>query len=150
MKVTKETKKAITILVVKDNCVYLGERLNPNDNPGVLCFPGGKLETGEQPIQGALRELLQETGLAANRLKPLGVIKLFNPDFGDYMSYGYYLKLPQGQKPEQTEPLKTGPWKLYPISQVMEMPDQMLLAGTKLFLQATQQILNSTPTPEIV
>lgn len=136
--------------MVQDGCVFLGERLNPNDNPGVLCFPGGKLDEGEQPMRGAIRELVQETGILVNKLTPIGVIKLYNPDFGDYMSYGYILEVPTGQRPERTEEHKTGEWKKYPLSHVLQMPDAKLLAGTKLFIETAQRILNRTPSQEIV
>lgn len=37
-------------------------------------IPAGKLEPGETPEEAARRELLEETGLAANNLVPLGAI----------------------------------------------------------------------------
>lgn len=37
------------------------------------CFPGGHLDKGEKPLDGARRELLEETGLRASEMEPLGV-----------------------------------------------------------------------------
>jgi ADP-ribose pyrophosphatase len=42
-----------------------------------LEFPGGVIEAGEAPEEGARRELLEETGYAAKELKKLGS---FNPN----------------------------------------------------------------------
>jgi 8-oxo-dGTP pyrophosphatase MutT (NUDIX family) len=42
--------------------VLIGQRLTP-PWPGYWAFPGGKLEPGEPPLTGALRELHEETGI---------------------------------------------------------------------------------------
>lgn len=40
--------------------------------PGEICFPGGKLEPGEQPLAGALRETEEELGIAPQTVQILG------------------------------------------------------------------------------
>lgn len=41
---------------------------------GQISFPGGKLDAGETPLQAALREAEEETGLAHNFVSPLGYL----------------------------------------------------------------------------
>ena len=43
---------------------------------GNLNFPKGKIEPGETPEQAAAREVLEETGLVAEPIEPLGTLEL--------------------------------------------------------------------------
>ena len=43
---------------------------------GNLNFPKGKIERGETPEQAATREVLEETGLVAEPIEPLGTLDL--------------------------------------------------------------------------
>lgn len=40
--------------------------------PGDICFPGGMIEAGETPLECALRETEEETGIKASDIKVLG------------------------------------------------------------------------------
>jgi A/G-specific adenine glycosylase len=42
---------------------------------GLFEFPGGKIERGERPLDAAVRELREETGLRAPSLRPVGVVR---------------------------------------------------------------------------
>ncbi len=44
------------------------------NNPGDMAFPGGKLDLGETPIEGALREAEEEVGIKPNQVKILGTM----------------------------------------------------------------------------
>ena len=45
---------------------------------GQISFPGGRVEAGETPSQGALRETREEVGVAANDIHLLGRLHSFN------------------------------------------------------------------------
>jgi ADP-ribose pyrophosphatase YjhB (NUDIX family) len=62
---------AACLVLVRDAQVLLTLRsIEPHS--GEWCLPGGFLEWGESPEEGARRELLEETGLSAGRLDIFG------------------------------------------------------------------------------
>lgn len=54
--------------VTVDKKIILIHETQPDKGP-YITFPGGRLESGEDPLDGAKRELLEETGYEANELK---------------------------------------------------------------------------------
>ncbi|MHB9030453.1 MAG: NUDIX domain-containing protein [Candidatus Latescibacterota bacterium] len=62
---------AACLVVIRSSRALLTLRsIEPHQ--GEWCLPGGFLEWGESPEEGARRELLEETGLAAGRLSIIG------------------------------------------------------------------------------
>ena len=59
--------------------------------PGRWGFPGGVLELGETVAQGAMRELLEETGVKAEAAGPLTVIDTIDRDDEGRVRYHYTL-----------------------------------------------------------
>jgi 8-oxo-dGTP diphosphatase len=53
--------------------LLLKRRSNDVHKPGVWDIPGGRLEIGEDPFEGLLRELKEETGVSGEILMPLDV-----------------------------------------------------------------------------
>ncbi len=52
------------LLVIKDNKIMMQEQEQPN-KPTFYCLPGGRIEVGEDPLEGAKRELLEESGFVS-------------------------------------------------------------------------------------
>lgn len=64
------------VVVLSDGRRWLVQRRPPSGLLGGLYeYPGGKVERGERPIAAARRELREETGLPAPRLRARGVVR---------------------------------------------------------------------------
>ena len=61
-------------LIEKDGQLYLlyEVRAASVSQPGEVCFPGGRMEVGETPIQCALRETYEELGIEEKDIEILG------------------------------------------------------------------------------
>ncbi|KAA2311414.1 NUDIX domain-containing protein [Pseudooceanicola sediminis] len=70
---------AVIAVVPHGNQVLLVRRANPPD-AGLWGFPGGKIEPGETVAQASLRELSEETGIAADVGPLLDVLDIFDHD----------------------------------------------------------------------
>jgi len=70
LKIAKGYKEVAAVAVVCDGKMLMGKR---KDNQK-WTQPGGHMEAGESPMEGALRELKEETGIVASagQLKPIG------------------------------------------------------------------------------
>lgn len=64
---------------------------------GMWCLPGGFLELGETPEQGALRELEEETGLTAKISMLLGVRSTPSPMYKTVLMLGYLAQDARGK-----------------------------------------------------
>lgn len=57
-----------------DGTVTLIRQLRPAVGHWMLEIPAGRLDPGEDPAECGARELLEETGLVASKLEPLGLL----------------------------------------------------------------------------
>jgi putative (di)nucleoside polyphosphate hydrolase len=64
------------ILINKDKNIYLFER---SDVPNSWQCPEGGIDKGENPLDGALREMEEEVGISKNKVKLLAKTKDFIP-----------------------------------------------------------------------
>ncbi|KKW41700.1 MAG: NUDIX hydrolase [Candidatus Magasanikbacteria bacterium GW2011_GWA2_56_11] len=55
----------LQVIAADENYIYLGQEEQPGKGPFFSLF-GGRQEPGEDPLAGAKRELLEESGLAAD------------------------------------------------------------------------------------
>ena len=65
---------------MRDGSILVARRADDQHLGGAWEFPGGKIEAGEEPADAALRELREETGLAAESAEPLLVFVHDYPD----------------------------------------------------------------------
>jgi len=124
----------IGIMVLKDNKVLLGKR---HDDPekadsalhgeGTWTMPGGKLHFGESFEQGATRELLEETGIKAIKLK---VVSLSNEIVKDahFVTIGLLCEEFEGS-PKVMEPDEITEWKWFNLN---EVPKNMFFPSKKV------------------
>ena len=91
-----------------DGSVTLIRQLRPAISTFTIELPAGRLDSGENPADCARRELLEETGLSAQRLESLGIIHT-SPGVFDEMIHLYLaVDLCQGEpQPEQYEDIET-------------------------------------------
>jgi 8-oxo-dGTP diphosphatase len=91
---------------------------------------GGKLERGEDPVAGMKRELREEAGIEATRLRLRGTINW--PGFGaageDWFGFIFVIEEFTGVPPAANE---EGPLEWVPLARVPELP---LWEGDRLFL----------------
>ena len=64
---------------------------------GEWCLPGGFIELGESPEQGALRELAEETGLSGSIDSLLGVRATASQQYHSVLMVGYLITDFQGR-----------------------------------------------------
>ena len=87
----------IPLVETPDGYSVLFEVRSPNimHQPGDICFPGGNMEDGETPLECALREMEEETGIPAAEADILGQFDTLY-GFSGYTLYTFVAALPGG------------------------------------------------------
>ena len=80
-------KPTATLICPKHDSILLVKRAF-SPAKGTWSLPGGFLELGETPDEGAKRELKEETNLNGEVIKLLGTCSYFNSIFGDILLIG--------------------------------------------------------------
>jgi 8-oxo-dGTP diphosphatase len=103
------------VLIVRDGLLLLGERRGPHGG-GTWAPPGGHLEFGETPEEGAARETLEETGLTLQGIRRgPWVDTFFEADGHHYITLFLIATAPAGD-PRVCEPDKCAEWRWVHLS----------------------------------
>ncbi len=105
-------------MVFKEGKVLIGTRKGSH-GAGQSALPGGRMEYGETPIEGAMREVLEETGLKIKNVRLLCVhdLKAYHPKH--YLDIGFVADWKSG-KPKVTEPDKCEKWEWFDPREIPE------------------------------
>lgn len=91
----KRPEVAVLAITVQDGQALLVQRKNPPD-AGLWGFPGGRVEFGETLQDAATRELLEETGIAAEAGPVIGHLENIKEGF-HYLLFGVLCTKPTGR-----------------------------------------------------
>ncbi|MCH9633559.1 MAG: RNA pyrophosphohydrolase [Chlamydiae bacterium] len=110
--VSKRPKVGVGVLVIQNGQLLLGERIYAHGS-GTWCPPGGHLEYGESPIDCAVRELEEETGLVATEIvSGPWTNDFFQAEEKHYLSVYMFVKSFEGE-PRVKEPEKISCWRWF-------------------------------------
>jgi 8-oxo-dGTP diphosphatase len=107
-----EEQDGVGVLVVRDGRVLLGRRLGAHGR-GTWSFPGGKPLAGESPVACGLRELREETGLAAMGARPVGETLDGFPESRLVYRTRFVLAAGVRGEPRASEPDRTAAWRWF-------------------------------------
>jgi len=87
---SKKYDPAVKAFIVDNNQLFIIKRSDKDvHKPGVWEIPGGRLNKGENPIKGLIRETKEETNLDIEVIKPIN-IKHFTRDDGQNIEMTVY------------------------------------------------------------
>ncbi len=115
--------------VIKDNKVLLGKRAGNRSGSGLWNLPGGHLEFGEHLIEGASRELFEETGLIAKESHFVQLINSPDQDQFHYIQINFLVTKWEGE-PTLKEPDKCSEWKWFDLD---NLPEDIFYAHKQFF-----------------
>jgi len=130
----KIARVGIGVIILKDNKILLGKRhSNPEKadselhGEGSWSCPGGKLEFEENILDCAKREVLEEAGLKADKLKLISVTN--DIAYGKhYITLGFLCENFDGE-PKIMEPERMVEWRWFSLT---ELPKPLFIPTMKL------------------
>ena len=103
-------KIGIGVIIEKSGKVLIGRRMGSH-GANTWSFPGGHLEDEEEPERTACREVLEETGLEVNDLRPLAfTYDTLEDANNDYLTLFYTCNWKSGE-PQVLEKDKCLEWR---------------------------------------
>lgn len=111
-------KKTAVLCVLKhgDQLLLLKRLKEPNKD--MYTPVGGKLDPFESPLDAAIRETREETGIEVDRFKYCGVLVETSPSAYNWTSFVYLAEIDWQPAP----PCNEGDLKWIPYAQVLEYP----------------------------
>ena len=115
---------AVMVVPIKDQHFLLIKEYSAGTDDYQLAFPKGLMEIGESPVDAANRELKEEIGLGAKRIKELKKMSLAP----GYLSHTMFLMVAQDLYDEklpgdEPEPLEVVPWPVSDIDNLLVRED---------------------------
>lgn len=135
-------KVGIGVMLIKDNKVLLGHRIvNGKDTGGIYepdswCLPGGKQEYNETILEGAVREVKEETNLDIENLQIFSVVDDIQPN-KHFVTIQVLAKDYSGVL-KIMEPDKQDQWNWFPFD---DLPDN-IYTPSKKFIQAYKETIH--------
>jgi 8-oxo-dGTP diphosphatase len=123
-------KYTVALALTSSKGVYMSRRIHTENFSGKWQFAGGKLEDGESPLVGGVRECKEETGLdiSIDRLRYVGSIA---GDPSTYVCYVYYVDLKTGEIPHRMEEEKYTDWEWHRFDDVLKLD---LMPGIEMII----------------
>ena len=122
------------VILLRNGKILLGKRKNSYMS-GFYGLPGGRIELSEKLVDGAKRELIEETGIKADSLEYVGVVR----DFQDNYSFTHFAFLCKdfNGEPKLSEPEKCEAWEWF---NPKEIPENILPGHKAAIEMFTTQI----------
>jgi len=127
MEEKQRPKVGVGVMILKDSMVLLGKRHDDAEKAssdlhgeGTCTMPGGKLDFHETLADGAIREVLEETGIKINKeqMKLVSVSDEMVPD-NHYVTVGFLCENFE-ENPKVMEPEEITEWKWYNLDNLPE------------------------------
>jgi 8-oxo-dGTP pyrophosphatase MutT (NUDIX family) len=113
------TRYTVAVGLLKNDRCYVSKRVNTMNFDGKWQFAGGKLEELEFPVDGAIREVYEETGLKINPDRLVYICPIFN-DPTTAVCHTYIVNLTDAEFPQHTEN-KMSDWQLLEFDTVLTL-----------------------------
>jgi len=105
----------LSIIMVREGKVLLGRRLNTETFPNTLAYPGGRMDYGETPEQGIIRETKEECDidLDPDELSFFNYVNEFFPEENKHYVNMVFVSTRFKGEPRVMEPNKCESWEWY-------------------------------------
>ncbi|MGB1110373.1 MAG: ADP compounds hydrolase NudE [Gammaproteobacteria bacterium] len=124
-RIAGSAKGAVLIIAMPDpEHFYLVREYGAGSERYELSFPKGRLEMGEDVLEGANREIMEELGYGANRMEELKELSL-SPGYLRSRSHIVLAQdlYPQSMEGDEPEELDVSLWSLNDVDQLLTHPE---------------------------